>query len=1088
MLVIIPFAYSQAGIDLTLALNPSTDQTETLDMTISGTILDQSSNPVANNYVEIKVDGAVMDSQLRNQTKLKYIDSSFNGIKENVSLVSSGLSLIQEANLVEYNSGDGSDGNLRINTTFNINSVAPVNKIFSGKFGTTLQKGSTLQGVPICLYNESCTGNFGGIEEGDEIIIIEMQYDEGIVYKDLFSPDLMTTTGRYEINRVKSKPSMNMIVLEKPLQNAYDVQRRDVIMQKIPNFNIVNVKNGGMITADKWDGEKGGIIIFRARNLSIEKDASINATALGYRGGVYGLGEGIMETQYNGGSPFAEDGGGSNPGGGGSHGTIGKKGLLLYGYPDLSKIYLGAGGGMLEYFTKRGGAGGGIIMIYADSVFVAGSIESDGEALWTGGAGGSILITAKSVAGHGSITATGGNVEGHEGGSGIIRININSTSNLETAPQRYRNGAVGNGYIMSDVYDATGPARWLNASWTGLKDTGTSVKFQIRSCNNAGCSDREFSGPLGTGSFYSGTYADLDIEKGRYFQYKLFLEPDKSRNRTPYITSFNVTYEGLFTNSEGKYSFVAAAPEFGSHNIEARTSYMNMTGFKSLNFDTLPVASDTLAPSVNDVALNSTAVESGKSLMINASVSDGVRVISVYARIKDSEGNQVRVLQMTDPNKDGIYNSTWDTYKNNSQPATIGIYFIDILATDLAGNQQESLNTASVALISSSSASGSFIKMLNITGPVTLNARNETDAMLTFSAAANISNQSASIVRYSKNIKSQNGNLVHLKTIEATFSQNLTALLVPGTIEIRYRDAEHSTAGIIESSLRIYKWDGIQWIPASSTLDTGANTVSSSFTEPGIYSLFGSQIVAQEEPEPETPPIDTPSGGSSGSGSGGGSGSSGSGSGVSISASATQFQKIQTMYSSRDNHVQIATPGIAIKELIIRLSSTKAVTVKASSIAVPSVSSTPIAAVFSYIDVTPQGLDDSDIRAAEILFIVNTSWIDEKNIGDIEMLRYHDGDWQHLNTTLVAQGTTTNTYKAQTPGFSIFAIAGYPKAKPVIAGANQSTTSNETQQNNTNAVTGRITDSFSLDNTSIIVLVAIIILIIISVILARRFG
>jgi len=121
------------------------------------------------------------------------------------------------------------------------------------------------------------------------------------------------------------------------------------------------------------------------------------------------------------GSYFGTANSNGSGGGGGGGGT--------YGVADLSTIFMGSGGGgggsrEKSYRGMNGGDGGGIVIIFGDTIDIGGSVSSKGESGYGssstngaggGGAGGSVLITSDEI----NIGADSSiDVEGGLGGSG----------------------------------------------------------------------------------------------------------------------------------------------------------------------------------------------------------------------------------------------------------------------------------------------------------------------------------------------------------------------------------------------------------------------------------------------------------------------------------------------------------------------------------------------------------------------------------------------------------------------------------------------------------------------------------------------
>ena len=67
-------------------------------------------------------------------------------------------------------------------------------------------------------------------------------------------------------------------------------------------------------------------------------------------------------------------------------------------------------------------------------------------------------------------------------------------------------------------------------------------------------------------------------------------------------------------------------------------------------------------------------------------------------------------------------------------------------------------------------------------------------------------------------------------TLQTSFSKNIT-------VAITYTDSQ--IAGLDESTLKIYRWDGTQWVPLSSTVNAATNTVTATTTAFSQFGLIG---------------------------------------------------------------------------------------------------------------------------------------------------------------------------------------------------------------------------------------------------------
>lgn len=141
-----------------------------------------------------------------------------------------------------------------------------------------------------------------------------------------------------------------------------------------------------------------------------------------------------------------------------------------------------------------------------------------------------------------------------------------------------------------------------------------------------------------------------------------------------------------------------------------------------------------------------------------------------------------------------------------------------------------------------------------------------------------------------------------------------------------------------------------------------------------------------------------------------------------------------------------SSPTAAVNRLALNLSenvSNVTVDVSAPTTTAPDNTPAPSAttAVVSYFTVELGSMNDSDVESARFHVSVNQSALPNGTApADVVVLRYHDGEWQQLETTSLGNGT----YAATTPGFSAFAIATQD-----TAGQKATTTQTTTQQTTT---------------------------------------
>lgn len=251
-------------------------------------------------------------------------------------------------------------------------------------------------GASVVPYN-----NLADIVAGDEIVIATM---------------LGTGMGTFETVEVVAVNS-GSLTLNTPLVNSYNGVGDKVIVQRVPRFEDVLVQSGGVITARAWDGATGGLLFFRAQNVTVETGGLIHTNGLGFR--------------------FNEGPGSAGASGGGGHGGVGggASGGQAYGSTN-APFSLGGGG---NYYGS-GFTGGGIIRLAVTGALnVQGAITSAGISVSVsnvGGAGGSIWLTTQTLNGMGEISAKGsaGGFANYYGGGAGGRIAVQSTSNTFSGP------------------------------------------------------------------------------------------------------------------------------------------------------------------------------------------------------------------------------------------------------------------------------------------------------------------------------------------------------------------------------------------------------------------------------------------------------------------------------------------------------------------------------------------------------------------------------------------------------------------------------------------------------------------------------
>lgn len=225
-----------------------------------------------------------------------------------------------------------------------------------------------------------------------------------------------------------------MITASSYIQNMIQIGNLTAISNL--NFSIFMVANLDIvISSSQIEGVSFGIITFN--NMSITS-SNFNATALSCKTNT-GLGRGAI-VQFN--NTYCTSGSSSCGFGVISNVTICQNIIqyflfLSHSFPYINKgPYLSTGSGGYGYTpdpSYKGGAGGGIIFIYAENnlLIQTTNIEANGGDVintdnLSGGSAGTVFITSKNLQGNGvnNVSARGGNSLNDKGagGGGLIKI------------------------------------------------------------------------------------------------------------------------------------------------------------------------------------------------------------------------------------------------------------------------------------------------------------------------------------------------------------------------------------------------------------------------------------------------------------------------------------------------------------------------------------------------------------------------------------------------------------------------------------------------------------------------------------------
>ncbi len=300
----------------------------------------------------------------------------------------------------------------------------------------------------------------GCLVAGDEVLLINLQG----------TPGSIGNVGNYELLKIASVSGSTVTFTTNKTrfygEGASDgnigtsPSNQRVMLQRVPNYTNATITSGAVLTANAWNGIRGGVVALRTTG-NFVNSGRITADGLGYSGGTApGMqgegraGKGITvphcasySTNYYGsGTSNNDTGGGShhcygsgsggasaNNGGTGFGGSLGG---VLVSWSNSSQLLLGGGGGAAA--GALGGSGGGIALILGQSFSISGSISAAGASApgpcgvgtYTygggGGAGGSVYLVGPGASISGVSVLSGSGLScyyyGGHGGNGRAEV------------------------------------------------------------------------------------------------------------------------------------------------------------------------------------------------------------------------------------------------------------------------------------------------------------------------------------------------------------------------------------------------------------------------------------------------------------------------------------------------------------------------------------------------------------------------------------------------------------------------------------------------------------------------------------------
>ncbi|HSV94427.1 MAG TPA: hypothetical protein VLH94_00415 [Spirochaetia bacterium] len=228
--------------------------------------------------------------------------------------------------------GTGDDGAVTFSGSQNINTYVNTGRTYADGISYSVSALST---------NTITASSTNGIAYGDEVMLINLQG----------SSSSYSSAGNYE-NFYVTGVNGNVITVLGNITKTYGVGSNSnltgqkIIVQRVPNYSNVTVSSGATLTANAWDGTKGGVLAFKASGTATIT-GSITMTGKGYRGGGNTRQGGEAFCGYNAGAggPYHQVGIAGSCGGGGGGGGITSASPGCIGSAGGAGVSVGGGGG-----------------------------------------------------------------------------------------------------------------------------------------------------------------------------------------------------------------------------------------------------------------------------------------------------------------------------------------------------------------------------------------------------------------------------------------------------------------------------------------------------------------------------------------------------------------------------------------------------------------------------------------------------------------------------------------------------------------------------------------------------------------------
>ncbi|GEM_PF-5589122 len=350
------------------------------------------------------------------------------------------------------------------------------------------------------------------------------------------------------------------------------------------------------------------------------------------------------------------------------------------------------------------------------------------------------------------------------------------------------------------------------------------------------------------------------------------------------------------------------------------------------------------------------------------------------------------------------------------------LYYYSVNCTDLAGNSVESsisnFTTAESVYETLDNSSTNYVT-INVTQNGVVYKLVEFELNVKESTSASIN-----VTKYSSNPESVGLGVNSLNKYISIDSNLNSSKIDYVIIKVYYTDSE-VPEGVDESSLRLYWFNesSNEWERVPGGVDTVNNYVWGNTTHFSTYGIGGLLANGQSCSSNSECASGICCEGLCSSTCGAEAETGGAGAGVDLDSYFWFFKS--NVQAGETVDIDVNKPENPIGSIKIRFgTSVDNIRINILKLHYKPMGLPDLLDVYSYISILHSGLEEQNIEKAEINFKVDKRWLLDRGYDKlgIVLARYEKGEWTDLSTDFVKEDSDYYYYKAETPGFSYFAI------------------------------------------------------------------